>query len=811
MTTLAQDLRYACRMLRRSPGFAAIAILTLGLGIGATTTIFTIVNGVLLRPLPYRDPDRLVNLWVDFGVGAQSLPAMSPGDFRDYQQRARSFESLAAASGAQVVGATGTLTGAGEPERVDVSPVSANFFPMLGIDPLHGRHFTPEEETPGGPQVLILSHALWTRRYGGDPSIVGQRIRLDGIDQTVVGILPKGFHLWLPSEAFLVTDAQIWKPLRFNYANQPPRNLTFFTVMGRLKAGVTVGQAQAEMEGIARQLRAEHAEHESGDMRIRVVPLQHDVVKHARPALWALFGAVALLLAIACVNVAHLLLARATIREREIALRGALGATRWRVLRQLITESGLLAFAGGMLGMLLAYVAIRVLTRVNPANVPRVADLDVDGTALLFALGASAGTAIFFGLAPAVRAAGLDLNRTLRAGGSATAAQVRLRSALMIAEMALALVLLIGAGLMIRSFAALQQVRPGFDPNGVLTFRLALPLAKYPQQSARLAFLRTMEEQLRAIPGVTAVGLTSQIPLTGSGSLTPYAYDEATARNWESETSDGRSVSPGFFAAMGTRLVAGQLFEPSDAGRPIIVVDTTLAARAWPGQNAVGQRLQTQPNGSENLYSEVVGVVEHIRAHDLARVVRPQIYTPVGANPRLYVVLRAALEPGTLGTSVRQVMSQLDPELPVDRLRPMTAYVDDGFGPARMNLVVMSMFGVAALMLSSIGVYGVFSYSVGRRTREIGIRIALGEQPIRVRNRVMAEGLRMIGISTAIGVLAAYVLSRGLSTLLYQVNPTDGLTFGTMTIVLAIVALVGCYIPARRATAVSPLLALKVE
>lgn len=812
MTTLAQDVRYAFRMWRRSPGFAAVAILTLGLGIGATTTIFTIVNGVLLRPLPYRDPDRLVNLWVDFGVGAQSLPAMSPGDFRDYQQRARSFESLAAASGAQVVGATGTLTGTGEPERVEVSPVSANFFPMLGIDPLYGRHFTAEEETPGGPQVVILSHGLWTRRYGGDPAIVGQRIRLDGLDQTVVGILPKGFHLWLPAEAFLVTDAQIWKPLRFNYANQPPRNFTFFTVMGRLKPGVTVGQAQAEMEGIARQLRAEHAEHESGDMRIRVVSLQHDVVKHARPALWALFGAVALLLVIACVNVAHLQLARATIREREIALRSALGATRGRVLRQLITESGVLALAGGTLGMLLADIGIRVVIRVNPGNLPRLADLDVDIAPLLFAIGSSAVMAIGFGLAPAVRAAALDLNRTLRAGGAATAAQVRLRSVLMVAEMALALVLLIGAGLMIRSFAALQQVRPGFDPQGVLTFRLALPLAKYPQPSARLAFLQAMEEQLRAVPGVTAVGMTSQLPLTGSGPLTPYAYDEATARNWESETSDGRSVSPGFFAAIGTRLVAGRLFEPSDAGRPnIIIVDSTLAARAWPGQNAVGQRLQTQPTGSENLYSEVVGVVEHIRAHDLARVVRPQIYTPIGANPRLYVVIRASLEPGTLGATVRQVMGQLDPELPVDRLRPMTAYVDDGFGPARMNLVVMSMFGVAALMLSAIGVYGVFSYSVARRTREIGIRIALGEQPTHVRNRVMMEGLRMVGISTALGVLAAYVLSRGLSTLLYQVNPTDRLTFGTMPIVLAMVALVGCYIPARRATAVSPLLALKIE
>ena len=412
---MGQDLRYAWRMLRRSPGFAALAILTLGLGVGATTTIFTVVNGVLLRPLPYREPDRLANLWVDFGVGAQSLPAMSPGDFRDYQERNRSFEMLAAGSGGQVVGATGALTGTGgEPERVDVSPVTANFLPLLGVDPVYGRHFTAEEEAPGGPKVVILSHGLWKRRYGGDPGIIGARIRLDGLDQTVVGVMPEGFRLWLPSEAFLITDSQIWKPLQFNYANQPPRNFTFFTVFGRLKPGVTFEQAQADLSEIARQLRAEHAVHEAADMQIRVVPLQDDVVKHARRALVALFVAVGFVLLIACANVAHLLLARATAREREMAVRGALGASRARLLRQLSTESLVLAAGGGLVGIALAAAGTRALTWLNPANLPRLSAVRIDGDVLLFAVCASTLTALVFGLVPALRAAGLDLNRTLR-------------------------------------------------------------------------------------------------------------------------------------------------------------------------------------------------------------------------------------------------------------------------------------------------------------------------------------------------------------------------------------------------------------
>jgi len=814
MELLAQDIGYALRTLRRSPAFALVAIFTLGLGIGATTTIFTVVNGVLLRPLPgYRDPGRIANLWVDFGVGAQSLPAMSPGDFRDYQQRATSFDALAAGSGGQIVGATGALTGeSGPAERVEVSTITANFLALLGVDPLYGRHFTAEEEKSGGPKVVILSYGLWQRRYGGDPAMVGKTIRLDGQDQLVVGVLPRTFHLWLPSEAFLITDSQIWKPLQFNYANQPPRNFTLFTVLGRLKPGVTYAQAQAEMTQIAGQLRKENPVLEDGDMRVRVVPLEDDVVKHARRAIVSLFVAVGFVLLIACANVAHLLLARASSREREMAVRGALGASRSRLLRQLVTESLVLAAGGLVAGLAIARIGTNVLLAMRPANLPKLDVIQMDSSALLFAGVASAVTAMMFGLIPAIRAAGTSLSRALRTAGSASVAQVRARGLLMIAEMSMALVLLIGAGLMVRSFHALQQVHPGFTPGGVLTFRAALPLAKYPTPPQRLARLREIEEQLRALPGVVEVGFTSQLPLTGSGPLSPYAYNETTARNWESETSDGRNVSPGFFRAMGTRVLAGRVFDSHDTpqqGR--IIVDETLAAKAWPGDSAVGKRLQVGPNGNPNNFAEVIGVVEHIRAHDISRPVRPQIYSVFGAVSRFGVVVRSSGDGADLARQVESLMAGLDPEIPVDRIRPMADYVADALGQSRLNLIVMTFFGIAALLLSCVGIYGVFSYAVSQRTREIGIRMALGQDAVSVRNEVLLQGLRMCAISTAIGVLVASLLTRSLSSLLYGVKPVDPLTFSSMAAVLIAVALAGCYIPARRATHVDPLVALKTE
>ena len=813
MSSLIQDLRFAWRSLRRNPGFAILSTLTLALGIGATTAIFTVVNGVLLRPLPYAAPGQLANLWVDFGVGAQSLPAMSPGDFKDYQTRSRSFAMLAAGSGGQVVGATGALAGDGlETERVDVSAVTANFFPLLGVAPAYGRHFTAEEEQPGGPHVVILSHRLWMRRFGGEATVVGRAIRLDGVDQTVVGVMPEHFRLWLPAEAFLITDSEVWKPLQFNYSRIPPRNFTFFTVFGRLKPDVTFAEAQAEMSALAQQLREEHAVHESAGMQVRIVPLQEDVVKHARNPLVVLFVAVGFVLVIACANVAHLLLARATAREREIAVRGALGASRARLLRQLATESMLLAALGGAAGLVIAYLGTRALGWLQPANLPRLDGVRIDGTVVLFASGATLVTAFVFGLVPAMRAAAMELNRTLRATGSPSHAQTRVRNALVIAEMALALVLLIGAGLMVRSFFALQQAQLGFDPDRVLTFRLALPFPKYAEPQRRFAALRETERRLRALPGVTEVGLVSQLPLTGSGPLSPYAYDEATARNWESETSDGRNVSPSYFRAIGARLVAGRFFDEHDAqaGRRIII-DTTLAARAWPGQNPVGKRLQVAPNATPERFAEVIGVVEHIRAHDLSRPVRPQIYSLMGPAGRFDVVIRTSDDPSLLTRPVRDTMRQLDPEVPIDRLRPMSAYTSAALAETRLSLLLMSLFGAAALTLSCVGIYGLFSFVVGQRTREIGIRMALGQEPRQIRNLVLREGLRLIVIGTLIGSTASLVLTKSAAALLFQVRPADPYTFSAMAALLIVVALAGCWVPARRATAVNPLVALKQD
>jgi putative ABC transport system permease protein len=815
MRTTVQDLRYALRMLRRTPGFTLVAVLTLGLGIGAATAIFSIISGVLVRPLSYREPGRVVNLWVDFGVGAQSLPAMSPGDFKDYQQRTRLFDSIGAASGGGLVGATGALGEGGNVERVDVSTVTANFFQTVGIDPLYGRHFTAEEEAAGGPNVVILSHRLWVSRFAADPAIVGRRIRLDGLDQTVVGVLPATGRLWLPAEAFLVNDAQIWKPLQFNYANQPPRNFSFFTVFGRMKPGVTLAQAQTDLETVAAQLRQEHAVHESAGMRIRAVALQDDVVKHVRPALIALFGAVGMLLLIACANVAHLLLARATARERELAVRGALGASRGRLLRQLTTESLVLAAGGGALGLFLAWLGTGWLVWMRPANLPRVDAVTIDSRVLGFALVASVATALLFGLIPALRAARIDVNRTLRAGAnpSASRAQVRMRGALMVGEVALTLVLLIGAGLMVRSFAALQQVRPGFDAASVFSFRVSLPVARYSRFEMRAEFIKRLEEELRRLPGVTHVGLTSQLPLTGSGSLSPFAYDEATARNWESTTADGRGASPDYFRALGTRLLAGRFFEERDRGANVIIVDETLAARAWPGENAVGKRLQVQPTGSANAFAEVVGVVEHIRSQDLARAVRPQIFRPLigfgGTQP--FVVVRTTVDPASLATNVRQLVASMDPDAPVDRAQPLSAYVGDALAQSKLTLVLMAGFGIVALIMAAVGIYGVISYSVSQRTKEIGIRMALGQETWQIRNLVVGQGLRLVAISLVIGLAAAYALTTTVSGLLYGVNPRDPLTFGAMALFLLIVALLGCLVPARRATAVTPLSALKAE
>jgi predicted permease len=817
MHTLLQDLRYAVRALRRTPGFTLAAVLTLALGIGATTTIVTVVNGVLLRPLPYPGADRIVNIWNDFGVGAQSLPAVSPLDFRDYQRRSREFDMFAAGSDGNVVGLRGNLGGDGEPERVNVASVTANFFPLFGVTPAYGRNFLDAEEAAGGPHVAMLSDRLWRRRYGADPTIVGRTIQMDGIGFQVVGILPADFRLALPAEAFLITDAELWTPLQFDYGHAPPRNYTFFTVFGRIRPDVTFPQAQAELNGIALQFRKEFAEHAGTQVRIRAVPLQQDVVKGARPALLVLLGAVGLVLLIACANVAHLLLVRATVRENEFALRTALGASRWAVVRQLLTESAVLALLGGALGLGVTVAALALLRALHPANLPRLGEIDLDGRVLAFMALTCLATTLIFGLAPALQAAGRDPQRSLQGGGRAGTGgrRHRIRALLILGEVALSVVLLVGAGLLVRSFVALQDVRPGFDAGDVLSFELAFPVSRYPNGAARRTFVRELERRLGELPGVKRVGMISKLPLTGSGPLSPYAFDEATARNWESVTADGRQVSSDYFAAMNTHLLAGRAFSWDDAvdKPPVIIVDETLARQAWPGRNAVGRQLQLGPTGEANNTAEVVGVVEHERMLDLTRAVRPLIFYPMGQQlpPVVDVVLETGTAPLSLAGAAISLVHELDKDLAVTRMAPMTAYLSEGMAQARFSLLLMSTLGGIALLLAAVGIFGVIASTVTQRTREFGIRLALGEDPRRTRWDVVTRGMRLVLPSILVGVGASLLLTRVLGGLLYEVSPHDPLTLVGIAALLGAVALAACYLPARRATAVDPAIALRSE
>jgi predicted permease len=817
MRTILQELRYALRGLRRTPGFTAAAVLTLALGIGATTTIFTVVNAVLLRPLPYADAGRLVNIWNDFGVGAQSLPAVSPLDFHDYQRRSRAFEAFAAASGPGAANLRGNLTGNGEPERVTLNTVTANFFPVLGVTPAYGRNFLPAEETPGGPHVVLLSHRLWTRRYGSDPTLVGRTIEVDGVAHTVVGILPERFRLALPAEAFLVTDAELWAPLQFDYSQNLPRNLTFFTVFGRIAPGVTLAQAQADLDGIAAHFHTEFPVHAATNVRIRAVPLQEDVVKHARPALLILLGAVGVVLLIACANVAHLLLVRATVREGEFALRTALGASRWAITRQLLAESAVLALVGGALGLAPAALALELLRVLHPSNLPRLGEVTLDGRVLAFTGLVCLATTVVFGLAPALQAARHDPQRALQGSGrgGSGASGHRVRGLLVLAEVALSVVLLVGAGLLVRSFLALQQVRPGFDAGDVLTFQVALPAGAYPTPPARRTFVRELERRLGALPGVRHVGIVSQLPLTGSGSLSPYAFDEATASNWESVTADGRSVSPDYFTAMHTRLLAGRTATWDDGGDspPVIVIDETLARQAWPGQSAVGQRLQVNPTDSPSPYAEVIGVVEHQRAHDLTRAVRPQIYFAMGQQIPIVLnfAVETAVDPGSLAPPVREIVRGLDKDLAVTKLVPMSHYLSEGMAEARFSFLLMAALGAVALLLAGVGIFGVIAYTVAQRTREFGIRLALGEDPAHTRRSVVLRSMRLVVLSIGVGLLAALGLARILAGQLFGVGPADPLTFGAIAALLGLTALLASYLPARRATAVDPVTALRSE
>jgi len=821
MNTFLQDVRYAFRLLAKSPGFTLVAVLTLALGIGANTAIFSVVDAVLMQPLPYQDSGRLVTIWNDYGSGGQSLPAVSAPDFRDYQHRATTFADLAAASGSG--GTTidfSDTEGDEKPQQITVGFVTPNLFPLLGVNPILGRQFTADEGRPNGPALVMLSYGFWQRRFGGDPTVVGKTVRANRQSIAIVGVLPKGFELQLPAEALLLRDSELWRPLQIPF-ERFPRNLTNLTVFGRLKPGATLAQAQSDMEGIAQQLRNEHEVHRTSGLRIRVVPMQYDIVKNARQSLLVLFGAVGLVLLIACANVANLLMARAAFREKEVAVRAALGAGRGRLVRQVLTEALVLAMLGGFAGIWVGSFALQLLLRLHPANLPRLNEVHLNGTVLAFTFLACTITGALFGLMPALQLGRPNLAEVMKDGAksSSGAGHSKLRRLLVVSEIALSLMLLLGAGLLIRSFFLLEQAKPGYETTHALTVQLNLPGPRYPKFDDAYRFTRQLLEEIRKIPGVQAVGGINRLPLTGSGPQTPYAYDAATEQAWESLSADWRIVTPGYFEASGMDLAAGRFFtDQDDSNHPwVTIVDESLARRAWPGQDPIGKRLQIMyfpqnaPPGDDRVRAIVVGVIKHPRIHDLTRDVREQVYVSQYQQPayQLGLFIRTAGDPGALAKSVEEVLRGIDRGIPLHDVRVMDAFVSDALAPRRFSLILLLVFGGVAVVLTVVGLYGLIAYSVTQRTQELGIRVAMGATQSAVLRMVVGEGLKLTLLGIAAGLAGALLLSRALASSLYGISATDPLTYVAGAVALGLVGLTACYIPARRATQVDPMVALR--
>jgi putative ABC transport system permease protein len=811
--TLYQDLRFGARTLGRSPGFAAIAVLTLALGIGANAAIFSIVNTVLLSPLPWSDPDRAVMIWSRWTAFDKTWVAT--GEVVDYRRRSQTLQEIAAWGDTQV-----NLTGDGEPERVSAGNVTSNLFSTLGVSPIIGRTFTVQEDLPNGPDLVVLGFGLWNRRYAADPSIIGRSVLINGRSFEVVGVMPSGFVL--PTDFGNPEPTQLWMPLQMDPASTDHGSHGLYAA-GRLKPGATVRQAADELHAITRALTAEGFYPVQMQFGSVVLSLTDEVVGTVRRSIFLLFGAVAFLLLIACANVANLLLARAEARQREMAVRAALGAGRLRVLRQLLTESLVLTGISAIAGLALAYAGVRLVAWWNPASIPRVSSVGLDLRVLLFTALVALVTSMLFGLAPALRALRVDLTDSLKDGGqnaSSGGARQAFRNGLVVVEMALAVVLLVGAGLMLRSLWALQREPIGFEPSSVLTMRVALPAATYSQPEQVVGFFQRLLENVRQLPGVQHAGAARLLPLgstIGDFGLMVEGYQPPPGTGAK---GDWQIVTDGYLEAMGERLVKGRAITPADSTDSMLValVNEEMVRRYWSGRDPIGGRLKIGGNPNRP-WVTVVGIVADVRHNGITDEVKEKFYVPhtqwhksIGNPIRgMSLVIKTSTDPLGLVGPVRQQIRALDPNLPVAQVRTMTDIVSATMSAPRFTGFLLGAFAAMALTLSAIGIYGVLSYLVSRRTREIGIRVAIGAGRSHVLSMVLRSGLTLAVVGVIIGLVAAAVSTGLMRTLLHDVSPLDPTTFAIVGLGLSMIAALASLVPAWRATRVDPVVALKAE
>ncbi|HEY7500212.1 MAG TPA: ABC transporter permease [Vicinamibacterales bacterium] len=814
LETFWQDLRFGGRTLRRSPGFAAIAVITLALGIGANAAIFSVVNAVLLRPLPWSDADRAVMIWSKWTSFDKTWVAT--GEVVDYRKRAQTLQEVATWGDGQV-----NLTGDGEPERISAANVSANTFSTLGVRPLVGRTFTAQEDLPQGPRVVVLGFGLWNRRYSGDSAIVGRSILINGNSFEVVGVMPPGFVL--PTDFQNPEPTQLWIPLQMDPASTDHGSHGLYAA-ARLKPGATVRQAADELHGIARAMTAEGLYPVQMQFDTVVLSLTDEVVGSVRRSMWLLFGAVGFLLLIACANVANLLLARAEARQREIAVRSALGAGSLRVLRQLLTESLVLTSVSAMVGLALAYAGVRIVAWWNPASIPRVSGASLDLRVLLFTAVVALVTSVLFSLAPALRALRVDLTDSLKDGGQSTSsggARQRFRSALVVVEMALAVVLLVGAGLMLRSIWALQRVPIGFNPAGVLTMRVSLPAASYASPEQVVVFYQRLLERVRQLPGVQTAGAARLLPLGSTIGDFGLMVDGYVPPPGTGAKGDWQIVTDGYFDAIGERIVRGRTILATDTSdsQLVALVNEELARKYFEGRDPIGGRMKIGGGGVNRPWITVVGIVADVRHNGLTEAIKEKFYVPhtqwhksIG-NPirSMSLVVKTTGDPSVLAAPIRAEIRTLDPSLPVANVRTMAEIVGATTSSPRFTGFLLATFASIALLLSAIGIYGVLSYLVSRRTREIGIRLAIGAGRAEVVRLVLTKGLLLALVGVAVGLVAAFGVTQFMRMLLHDVDPADPLTFVTVAVTLSLVAVLASLVPAWRATRVDPVIALKAE